>query len=85
MLRFFLMKEEEMLDLLCEAIELPKGALKGTEELRALQQWDSLTVMAVISLADERCGILLSPERITACKTVTEVLACMRDADGVDA
>jgi acyl carrier protein len=85
MLRFWLMKREEILDLVCEAVELPKGSLKGSEELRSLEHWDSLTVMAIIALADERFGVLLSPDEIAACRTVDELAGSMENAARTDA
>ena len=74
------MTRDECLNLLCEAMELPQGELTGGEIFGDLEQWDSLAVMNVIALLDERGGISLSAQQMMACKQVDELVGLVLGA-----
>lgn len=69
------MPEEAVLSFLCEVLGVPKGSLAGTEELHTFEEWNSLAAMSLIAYADENGGIVLSPEKMMACRTVSDVAA----------
>ena len=58
-----------------EMLELDGGTIQGSEDLTGLPRWDSLAVMGFIALLDRNFGIRASGERITACRTVADLLA----------
>ncbi len=62
------------LDAMAELLDLPSGTLNGTEALDQLENWNSLAVISVIALADERCGVVLQNKELVLCKTVNDVL-----------
>ena len=64
---------EELLVELTELLEtnLP---LTGLEELSSLGNWDSMAVISLMALADDRCGVTLVPRKINSCKTVNDLL-----------
>lgn len=78
------MTQAEVFDLLCEVLEMPAGSLTGPEELRALENWDSLAIMGLVALVDQRCGVLLSAQTLVACRTVNDLAEVAR-ADSRDA
>ena len=64
---------EELLAELTELLEtnLP---LTGLEELSSLGNWDSMAVISLMALADDRCGVTLAPRKIDSCKTVNDLV-----------
>jgi acyl carrier protein len=56
-----------------ELLELPKGALKGTQSLESVDEWDSLAVLSFIALADSKYGVMLQPKKIEGCKVVDDL------------
>jgi acyl carrier protein len=71
------MVRNEFLDLLDCLFELPSGALKGPERLEELGHWDSMGMLGFIAMADEHCGITLSPKQFLQCSTVNDLLALL--------
>ena len=63
----------KLLDAICELLEVPTGSLHGTEILQGFENWSSLTVLGFLAYVDENYGVTLSPEKIMACKTVSEL------------
>jgi acyl carrier protein len=64
---------EELLVGLTELLEtnLP---LTGLEELSSLGNWDSMAVISLMAMADDRCGVTLAPRKINSCKTVDDLV-----------
>lgn len=68
------MNEQEILLSLDELLELELGSLKGMELLTDLAAWDSLAVIGLIALADEKFQKALSPNAIAEAKTVNDIV-----------
>lgn len=49
--------------------------LTGPEELSSLGSWDSVAVISVMAMVDEKLGITLDPKKIYACNTVDDLFA----------
>ena len=73
------MKKSEFLLLLDELIEADLGTLKGSELLSDIERWDSLIVMGLIALVDEKFEVTLSPKRLAACQTVNDLIGLIGD------
>jgi len=73
------MGRRQFLALLDELFELPPGTLTGTEPLAELEGWGSMAVIGFMGLADEHCGITLSPRQFANCTTVDDLLALLGD------
>jgi len=67
------MNRQEFLAQLDEILELPSGTLTGAEPLSELEHWDSLAMLNVIALASDRCGLNLSPRKVAACSSVSDL------------
>ena len=68
------MDRKELLHEFETLLERPAGSLNGSEALEALEQWDSMSMMAFIAMAAEHCGVTLSPRQFVNCRTVDDLL-----------
>jgi len=72
------MTRKQFLHSMDRLVELPRGTLKGTENLNDLEQWNSLAMISFIALADTNNRVSLSPRQIMACSTVSDLLKLAR-------
>ena len=70
------MNKDAVLLLLDEVLELSPGTLKGPESVK---DWDSIAVISLIVLADERFNRSLSASQVQACVSVDDVVALLSD------
>lgn len=73
------MTRADFLVLLDELLDLPPGTLRGDEALGSYQTWDSSAAVSFLALADEHCGLLLSPRVLVTCDTVDDLVALLGD------
>ena len=57
-----------------EILGLPAGTLRGHEKLEELDNWDSTSLITLITLAETNNGVSVSPDQIVLCTTVADVL-----------
>jgi acyl carrier protein len=67
------MSREEFRAELEEILELAPGSLTGTEALADLVGWDSMALLGVIALADQKLGTVLSAATLMECTTLEEL------------
>ena len=69
------MKDTEFIVLLCEALEIEEGNEEVTleTELDSLDNWNSLSVLSLLALLDEKAGINLPPAAIAEASTVGDI------------
>lgn len=53
---------------IAEVLEV--DSVSPEDQLENFECWDSLTILSIIALADESCGVTLSAPEVTAAKTV---------------
>ena len=68
------MTKQEFLLMLDELLEENPGTLTGSEVLRDLEAWESLTVIEFLAIVDENFGVVLNPKDIAACETVQDLM-----------
>jgi acyl carrier protein len=51
----------------------PPGSIHGQEPLDSVKGWDSLAVVGLMSMVDEKLGIQLDPSRIMASRRVIDL------------
>jgi acyl carrier protein len=73
------LQKAEFFLLLDELLELEPGTVKGSETLDSLEGWNSLAIISLMALMDERFGVNLQPRRIAACTTVADLVALLDD------
>lgn len=73
------MKRAEFYRLLDEIVESPPGTITGSEMLAQLEGWDSLKVVEMLALLDERFNINLDVDKILKCETVADLATHLGD------
>lgn len=69
------MKNNDLLNLLEELLEMDRGTLKGNEALDSLNSWDSLAVVGFIALMDRHFSLEVPAPVVTAAKTIGDLIA----------
>ena len=67
------MTKEEFIDLFKEEVEIEEE-LNEESDLTALEEWDSMAAMVVVSIADEHFGVKLSAEEIGKLTKVKDLI-----------
>ena len=73
------MTKHEFLSELEEILETSPGALEGDEQLADLKGWDSLAVVSLIAMVDERLGTTLSPREIAKAGSIADIVRLLGD------
>ena len=68
------MTRSEFLLEMDDILGLPGGTLQGNEKLDELQNWDSTSLISLISLAETNNGVSLSLQGVVDCSTVGDLL-----------
>jgi hypothetical protein len=76
------MTRSEFLLEIDDILGLPPGTLRGNEKLDELQNWDSTSLISLISLAETNNGVSLSLQGVVDCSTVGDLLRLARVDDG---
>jgi acyl carrier protein len=66
---------QEFLNRLAEVLEMPEGSLTAEQPLADLKSWDSMAVLAFISMLDETLGVHVPAAALAQCKTVADLVA----------
>jgi acyl carrier protein len=69
---------EEKLALIAEALDAEKELIKHQAVLEELEEWDSMGIIAVISMLDKKYQVQLKADQIKALKTVNDILSYMQ-------
>jgi len=70
------MTQQEKIEALEELFEADAGTLSAVTALDKLQ-WDSMAMLSLIALVNEKFGKRLNGQQIKALKTVQDILAVM--------
>ncbi len=73
------MTKEEKIAMLEEVMDLEEGDLTVDAELEEIEEWDSLSVLTLISEMKKRFDISLSNQQIRDFKTVADICAIIPD------
>lgn len=64
--------KEELLEKLAEILE--EDTINETDELESFDEWDSLTTLSLIAMADSDYSVTLSNEKVEEFVTVKDVV-----------
>jgi acyl carrier protein len=78
------MTEQEFLRSMDELFEVPAGTLTMSHKFRDLDNWDSLKLLTLIALLDEKYGVILDVERFASGKTLADIFAIIEAAKRSD-
>jgi acyl carrier protein len=73
------MTRRELLSRIETIVNAGEGTLTGSEPLEELPEWDSLSVLSVISLYDKEFGVVVKPTTVYECQTVGSVMDLIGD------
>jgi acyl carrier protein len=71
------MKKQEFINELENLLELNPGTLTDTAVLRSFPTWDSMQILNVILLAEEKLGYVLDGVAVGRAKTVGDLLVLL--------
>lgn len=66
-------KSETVVQLLAEAIEVEVSEIDQASELLSFSTFDSIGILTLIGLLDDRLGFVLDPDRIPTLLTVEDL------------
>ena len=67
-------EKSRFINLLEGVLELDKGGLKGDENLNDLIDWDSLSIMGFIAMADENYDVTISTDELANCENIEDLI-----------
>lgn len=73
------MTKKDFLVLIENIIEMDPNTLSGNELISDLERWDSLTVVSFIAMVDEKFSVTLSPQKISAAKSIQDLVVLLGD------
>ena len=65
---------DEFLLQMDEILGLPHGTVRAHQTLEELENWDSITLINFIVLAETNSSVSISPDQIVSCSTVADLL-----------
>ena len=71
------MDTKKKLRLIEECMDLEEGSLKSEDILEDYEEWDSVTALSIIAMADEQFHKTLSGDDLKTAKTVADLLALL--------
>lgn len=69
---------EEKLTLIADALDAEKELITPEKTLEELEEWDSMGVIAIISMLDKKYKVQLKADQIKALKTVNDIMEYMQ-------
>lgn len=69
------MNDTKFCSLLDELFEFDEGTIQSSQTLTDISGWSSLTLVGLIAMMDEECGVAMPPKVILSCKTVGDLFA----------
>lgn len=64
---------EDFITLFANACERPRDSISAASDFKNFETWDSLNVLAIIAMVDERYRVSLTGEEIENAKTVQDL------------
>lgn len=74
------MKRAEIYESIEEAVNLPRGTIKGDELLTSIEGWDSLSGSEFRLIVSDRWQLSLTGPAVERCETVTDLVALLGPA-----
>lgn len=71
------MTEQEKKEYIAESLEVDVETLKDDQLLEDFDTWDSVAVLSIIAIINEKFDRYPNAKEITACKTITDLMNAM--------
>jgi acyl carrier protein len=66
--------KKQFLDEFADMLGMSAADLTPDTQLSSLENWDSVAYLSTMVLLDERVGVAISPDDLTAARTVQDIL-----------
>lgn len=66
--------KQEALQIIATSLDEPIESIQPEATLKELEGWDSMGILLMIAEFDERFGLIIDEEKITALKCVNDIL-----------
>lgn len=76
------MVAEDVLKLVCEALEIPDGSLAPETNVGDVEEWDSIGWLTIMSMLDEQFGVQVSSQEIRNVKKVGDFVRLVLEKKG---
>jgi len=60
-------------------LDEPVGSLSESQLFRSLKQWDSLTSVELLALADDQLGVLVNVDNLAKCQTIGDIVDMLEE------
>ncbi len=64
---------------LSKLLEIDAMSISGTEDLTKAAEWDSLCVLELLELIEDRFGVLISPDKLVNMRTINDVVNAIEE------
>jgi acyl carrier protein len=70
----FALDKKQFLDEFADMLGINAADLTPSTQLSTLENWDSVAYLSTMVLLDEKVGVAISPDDLTAARTVQDIL-----------
>ena len=71
------MNTSDLLRLVEQTLKLKPNTLRGDENLRDVEGWDSMGTLNFITMADRKLGLALPGLEVARCQTIAELISML--------
>ncbi|MEY8333794.1 acyl carrier protein [Lachnospiraceae bacterium 47-T17] len=71
------MTEERKIELIEDLLEVDAGTISPEMQLEDVENWDSMTALALIVMIDEECGRRITGNDVKAMRSVRDIMNIM--------
>ena len=68
------MTRQEFIAELEVLMEMDPGALSVEMPLQEIAQWDSMSAIGLIAMADAKLGVVVKPQKLFECRTIGDLV-----------
>jgi len=70
----FVLDQKQFLEEFADMLGMSAADLTPATQLSSLENWDSVAYLSTMVLLDEKVGVCISPDDLTAARTVQDIL-----------
>jgi len=68
------MDNAQLIGLIEEALNIVPGTVREGDLVEGLEGWDSIGIISVMAVVEDRCGVSLDPDKLMRCQTVGDLV-----------
>jgi acyl carrier protein len=77
---YFALNKQQFLEEFAEILGVSPAEIKPETQLSSLENWDSVSYLSTMVLLDEKLGVAISPDQLTAARTVQDIMSVAEPA-----